>query len=622
MRSLEARLARVDDGICRAALAQLWRLALPKERVPIVEWVGKHVDLSFDRTASASGPMRPYPYQIEPLEATEDPEVHEITLQWGQRLGKSTVWRMSMLKRVADGGLSGLIVYPSLELGMKMNRDTVLPLLETLPEVKRDLAVRGGKKRDSFHIPSQSSVVYFLGAGAQVVSLTANWCVLDETDFVSLQKSDDEGKNMSQLKAVRLRMQTFRERLLIVCSSPSNVGGTVHQNWLRGSRGEWSLRCLSCGALSPTKQLAFILPDGHYAGLQWEKDDSGDVIADSIRWVCPVCGHRHVESDAPEMNRQGAYVHARPNAQHRSFQCGALANPQTWTWKEIALAQEDAIDADGKKYLANTVLAVPYRHVREGDASVSIAEVVTSRQVGLPADLGQRLSIVVAAVDQQKSELAGEKYYVWVVRGWDEQGNSWLLASGTANSLDALGDALDADYLGHRVALALIDQGGFDTSQDLDPFVASRRSVFYYKGEDDRTLKGRPWMPSATNAKLFLANAIRYQVRLLSLLYDPPRPVGHRWQLPEQVSDVYFAQLTAVRPNLRMTKDGNGEAYQNWCAQGQQRRDFFDAEKMALVALDVACHYLPPTAFPTGNKPLFVRQEWLRQLIREKRAQK
>ena len=43
---------------------------------------------------------------------------------------------------------------------------------------------------------------------------------------------------------------------------------------------------------------------------------------------------------------------------------------------------------------------------------------------------------------------------------------------------------------------------------------------------------------------------------------------------------------------------------------------------MALVALDVACHYLPPTAFPTGNTPLFVRQEWLRQLLREKRAQK
>ncbi|MBQ7178801.1 MAG: hypothetical protein IJS08_15400, partial [Victivallales bacterium] len=132
----------------------------------------------------------------------------------------------------------------------------------------------------------------------------------------------------------------------------------------------------------------------------------------------------------------------------------------------------------------------------------------------------------------------------------------------------------------------------------------------------DKTLKGKPWGPSATNPKLFLANAIYYQVKLLSLLYDPPRPSGYRWHLPNDIPKSYTVQITSVGPNNHIIKDRNGEAYQNWCSTGGARRDFFDAEKMSLVALDVACYYLPPESFVKKNKPLFIRKEWLAAIAR------
>lgn len=595
----------------------------PRIKEDICEWCEANIDLSFDHTASASGLVRLYPYQREILEATDDPDVQEVTIQAGQRLGKSQCWKFSMLKRVHDTGLSGIIVYPSLDLAERTNRDTVMPLLCSLSEVNRDLSRRGNKMKSSFHMPSAESVIYFLGGGSQIISATANWCVLDECDFVDLQNAEDEDRNMSQLKALRLRMQSFRRRMLIVCSSPSQFGGVVHQNWRRGSMGEWNLRCLHCGELSPVKQLAFYLDGSKWAGLQWRKNENGEVIEDSIRWICPHCLHEHTEADAPRMNEAGCYVHQRPSYRlHRSYQVGALANPALWSWREIAQAQEDATDGDGKKYLANTILGMPYKHRAEGDASVSVEEANRGRQVEYPANLAERLCVVTAGIDQQKSDLAGAKYYVSVVRGWDDAGNSWLLSAGTDGSLDAVAQRIGEKYYGHGVMMALFDSGGFAIEEDVQPFVERRANCFLYKGTDAKALDGQDYILSKNVKKLWLCNALGYQVKLLDLMYSPKRPSGYGWYLPTSVDEEYFKQLCNVQPNTRMGKDANGYEYVNWHAFGGARRDFFDAEKMALSALDISCSILPAHFFPRGRKPAFFVKEQLLKLARKKKIAK
>ena len=612
-------LSRLEDAILRFAEAAFWDQVAVRPRTPITSWVQETIDLSYDLTSNARGLVRLEPYQLEPLTATEDPSVKEMTLMWGQRLGKSTIWKFSLLKRLYDGGLSGLIVYPSLQLGEKTNKDTVLPLLKTLPNLKSDLAAIGGKKKDSYHLPSARSVLYFLGGGTQIVSYTANWGVLDECDFIKLDHADEDGQNTDQLRSLRLRMKTFPEHLLIACSSPTSHGGLIYQNWKRGSRGVWNVRCLSCGRLAPANQLAFIRSDGSYGGLQWEKTAAGDILPDTLRWVCPACGHSHTFDQAAEMNASGEYVHDNDGcSDHRSYQVGALGCPRAWTWLEIARAQEEAVDSDGKKFLANTVKGMPYKHVREGDLTISIPEVLASKRRDCPADLDARLSIVCAGIDQQASALAQSKYYVYCVRGWDEKGNSWQLACGVANSTAELDRVVEAQYHGLPVALALMDQGGFDDNAvTSDPFVRRHANVWYYKGGDDRTLSlaGAAWKPSENQRELILANAIHYQVKLLDLLYGPPRTDGYQWSIPQDASQAYLEQVAAVQPNNRM-KNGNGEAFNNW-EPSSRRHDFFDTEKMCLAALDVACRYISPNRFRFGNLPLFKRAEMVRELVRK-----
>lgn len=584
----------------------------PVIKEDICEWCEGSIDLSFDHTSSASGLVRLYPYQREILRACDDPEVQEVTIQAGQRLGKSQIWKFSMLKRVHDGGLSGLVVYPSLDLGERTNRDTVVPLLQTLPEATKDLSVRGNRLKNSFHLPSLSSVIYFLGGGSQVISATANWCVLDECDFVELQQSQDEAKNMSQIKALRLRMQSFKQRMMIVCSSPSQFGGVVHSNWKRGSMGEWHMRCLECGGLSPTSKLAYFVDGSEWRGLQWEKDGSGEIIEGSIRWICPKCGHAHTYSDAVEMNERGEFVHQRPgNVLHRSFQIGALANPALWTWLEIAKAQEDAVDGDGKKYLANTILGIPYSHRREDDLSVSIEDANKARQCEYPADLDKRLKLVVAAIDRQASDLAGGLYYVSVVRGFCDDGTSYLLSCGMDKSVEDIRRRIGSEYHGLKVAVAMLDNGGFETS-DLQPFVEATPNLFWYKGTSGKFLDWKEFKISDNVKKLVLCDAVGYQVRLLEEMYGGKETL---WRLPAEVDAEYMRQLCNVKP-AKNTKDGRGQDFANWCVYGADRRDYFDCEKMIFSALDVACTYLPAGRFRDGRKPKFWVRRELRRIAR------
>lgn len=613
-----------NDRIISDALTLFLRGIRPQEREDVCEWAESTIDMGVDATAGKTGYITLYPYQREILRAIDDPECREVTIMAGQRLGKSQCWRIALMKRVHDGNCIGLVVYPSLELGRKTNEDTLKPMMQLLPEAGADLAKRGNLRADSYHIPSSGSVIYFLGGGSQIISQTANFAVLDECDFVQLANDGAEGQNMSQIKALRLRMQSYEKRMLVACSSPSIISGPINRAWERGSQGVWHLRCLGCGELSPGNKLALYMDGVKWGGLQWEKDANGRIIESSLVWRCPKCGREHKEAEAYALNEGGAFVHSFDNAKHRSFNVGALANPKLWGWLEIAQAQEDAANggADEKKYLQNTILGLPYRHKVEGD-STDLEGKLKLLRCDYPQDIASRLSCVMMGVDQQMSELGGQKYFVSVVRGFDELGNSWLLSAGIDNTLGDVEKRLNTPYFGMSVNLCLMDFGGFNVEDDLAPFVRTHRNCFFYKGAGAKDLPPNSYFhKSDSQPKLFLCNAIHYQVKLLDLIYSPRRPKGYEWHLPPEPPAEYLQQMSNVRPNLHMGKDSTGMQYANWAAFGSSRRDYFDSEKMTLAALEIATTVIPANGWRFHHVPRFIALEIIRSLARQAKGGK
>ena len=615
--SIEADETPFIEAISNFALAQFLKSARPRRKQDIIDFA-QNIDLSYDVTSSAIGKMVLRPYQMEPLRESDNPDCQQVSLMWSQRLGKSTIARISMMKRIADGeGFSGLMVMPSEVMASRAMDDTVKPLLCRIPSVRSDWAVRGNVKKDGIHLPSSNAVLYVLGASNQIIGYTASWTYMDEIDFAQTVQQEAEQKNMDNIKALRLRMRTFQRRMMILCSSPTTAGGAINVEWKAGSQGTWNWRCLHCGELSPTDRFAFFHEDG-WRGLQWEKDDNGIIIPDSVVWICPHCGHVHHESDAREMNQKGCYVHAKPSQTlHRSFQAGALAaSPDLWTWKELAECQENATDADGRKFLYNTCFSRPYVHRKEGDQSIE--DTVRGKMMAYPEDLGKRISIVIGSADQQASIEGKHKYFTAVVRAYCDEGNSYLMASQTCNTLEELGNLMERPYYGHKVVLCLVDSGGFEIESDLLPYCKTKPYMFLYKGTSASKIDNKDWVQSETEKKLFLVSALTYQIRLLTEMYAT---TPNRWWLPQEPDPVYLQQIMAVKPNTRQTKDMNGMSFENWCT-ANERKDFWDTEKMNLVGLDIACTYLSAGAFPQGHKPAFWVKNQLIRMAQKKKIQK
>lgn len=618
---------RLRKNELRAAIlrahAAFFRRCAPARTVPVVEWTREN--LEYDPSSAVQGRVELRPCQLEPLQATEQLPVRQVTCMAGERGGKSLVWKASLAKRVADGGLYGWVIYQSAEAAEKTNTNSVLPMLRRLKWAADDLKSRRNVRKNAFFLPSCRSTLWFSGA-APALSETINWAVADEVDFHAVNASDAEGHNVSNITSLRKRMLTYRDTSkLIVVSSPTLYSGAIYEEWKRGSQGVWHLACLGCGELHPGNKLSFFMSAGKFAGLQWRKEN-GAVLPETIRYICRKCGREHVESEAAEMNRRGRYVHEADGVKaHRSYSWGALAIPDVWYWQQIAEYQERAVDPEGHKFLHNTILGFPQKPQRQeafdDQKRVLQAKILDPYPEG--AEMTGKIHAVFAGIDQQQYGVGGAKYYVYVVRAWCDNGDSYLLSEGKADTLNELRQRLSRDWHGHRLFLAAFDHGGANEEgmvKEVEEFVASDPALCFYKGAEAsaKQLKGGTLAKADSNPKLFWCARVEMQVRLLDAIYGPPRDGGgYKWRLPASVSQSYLDQVGNVHPS---TNRLHGDDFHLWTHSKGQRIDFFDAEKMCFAAFEIAAQFIPAQRWPRGRWPEFRQREVLAEMLRKNPA--
>jgi len=201
---------------------------------------------------------------------------------------------------------------------------------------------------------------------------------------------------------------------------------------------------------------------------------------------------------------------------------------------------------------------------------------------------------------------------VYVVRGFDEDGNSWLLRYGRAKDLAELTAIMQEVHAGCRVTLGLLDQGGFSHKHTgCEEWIQQRSNWFWYKGDSQsKATQQFGWGESENRAKLILANPLHYQTLLLDAIYGGDE--GSQWAIMEQMDPEYIQQIRAMKPSSRKV---DGDQYDRW-TPNSDRHDYFDAEKMVYVALDVAKKKIPAQAWPRKNMPLFLRKQILAELKR------
>ena len=545
-----------------AALGGLFRELVPPAAPPPSAWAEENVRFDAPGAAFRHLDLSLSPFLREPLEAwrTEPGQgLREVTVCAPEQTGKTTLEFAGLLWRLITYPGLTMIVYPSDEKGIRVNEEKFEPMMRAIPHYADLLAQPFSKTVDCYRLGG--SLVYFGGAGSRATSHSAAAVLADEVDdWPKLQGVDT-------MNDLRKRSRSFGEAVLFAVCTPrmGEAGSRIWRAFRDSSMGYWFMRCVGCGALT--------MRSADVRNLQWETTEAGDVIPDSIRLICPACGHEHTEADKARINAEGGYVHQHPERlrEHPGFQWGALASRfPSLRWEVIARASLRAGrsgDLADQIYFDNSIRGLPFKPRKMTDRGV---EAVKKHRAPLPdpATILYRF----LAVDTQD---AG---FYWVVRGIDAKLNTYLLGSGLAPDTSALGAVWDAEYHGGHLTCGIIDEGGH-RMVEVRQFADARSGLLTYKGNGRI---GTKWKESAEVKGLILANAETYRHLLLYAIYGTPNRGDHYWYLPPEVSEMYLEQITSWRPNNAVR---NGDAVANYhCPEGGQDH-LFDCEKMFLVLI-------------------------------------
>ena len=570
------------------AVIEETRPAAYERPIPYLE---RTVDLSADVTSAANGLIRireVTPYLVDIIEYFAERGKRRLTVQAVEQTAKSTSWKMGLIWREKFLPGPAGIIYQNRDVGRNIIRDSLLPLMRCDEDYARALPKREGEAPARLKLPY--SVLYLMTGDGPVISFPMSVIIGDEINKWRQESANRKRKRVkaeddyqvSKIKDMDKRLRTFPDSLRVLVCSPEGMRAPITLEYMQSSRGVWYDRCAECG------ELVFDTTDpAQY--FRYTADEHGTVDPDSVRLVCPLCGHSHEERrDKLAITRTGGYKHEFPErlAWHAGFCFGALASQMPGVdWLTICTAIENAKRDHGfeaQAFYRNSICGLPYApDVVTGDR----LGVVRSHAVHelLPATV-QRFVAVYLGVDTQ------EVGYWWSVEAVDDADNRYTLAYGYAYDDDAVQAAWDAEYFGIQPMAAIIDEGGH-RGPDVDALVRRLGAgVYKYKGEKSRLQQ--PWRVSENDPLLVLGCAGYYQRELLYRMYAKKGRQNHDWLIVADMKKHYVQQMAAFLP-----PPNDPEApFEAWTHEGRQH-DLFDCNKMTYCLHDFAKAVFGPDFF-------------------------
>lgn len=551
---------------------------MPRDHVAPDVWASKNIIFSSPKDP-VQGPLDfdLSPFLRDPVRAWDLDGVtglREITVVGPEQIGKTLSWLAPLTWTCEQRPGIALVYYTSDDKAKMVNLTKMRPLLNNVQSLRAYLDLPNAETASEYRLgPAQIS---FGGVGARISSITSRYNVADEID------DWNPPRGTSPLDDLRKRARAFSPGLLCKVCTPKGTArqSRIWREFLNSSQGYFTLRCLHCGELTMRScdihNLKFELG---------EKLDEGVhalPVPDSIRLVCPKCGHAHAEREKSAMIRGGAYVHRYPDRLNNlGYQIGLLASQfESASWLNLATAQARAGksgDEEAQRYFDNSVRGLPFK-ARKLDSGCERALQV--HRIANPGPDVIRWRFLSA--DTQ------ENCFYYVVRGMDLRRNTYLLDCGRINTVSDLRAAILAHYAGGPLLASIIDEGGH-RQDEVRALANSTPHVYTYKGNTSIRAK---WRISDDYPKLILGHAEHWRVALLQKMYAAFRTEDNYWYTSEVMTDDYIRQLSAwTRPSFGKTSDeladGDVSCYKKTDGSPDH---LFDAEKMCLMLTDYSWH--------------------------------
>ena len=296
--------------------ARALRHVVPPPKLRPSEWAESHCRIPNANAMPGPVRFRNAPYQREPLDMIDNPDVHTISLMWGAQTGKTQVQLMSIGYFIDHKPMNQIVMQPT-ETDLSTWLNTKFdPLALSTPTIKSKMAPPRG--RDGIN---NQKMKQYIG-GALMFSWSGSPSTMRGRSAPKIYCDEVDGyertKEGSQVSLISERNSTFLDdRLLFITSTPTEKGfSTIDEFYAHGDGRRWWVPCRDCG---------------HYQVMRWEQvhwvtTDDGEHKPDMAGYCCESCGSLWDDGKRFWSTRNGEWRADRPFNGHVSYHLPSMAS--------------------------------------------------------------------------------------------------------------------------------------------------------------------------------------------------------------------------------------------------------------------------------------------------------
>lgn len=419
-------------------------LLIPPAEVSSRDWLPTNILMpAGTETGGLPFSFDSFPHADGIVDAFDNPNVRQIVLQWGTRLGKTTTCLSLMAKVASTKPRNMMFSGPTKDASGRVVSTRLYPLLRTCNAINGSLPALGHQGKFFVDLKACRIYVGWSGSESSLADVGAWFAVANEVD----KWSSDSSEEADPLELFLNRVKGFSDHKVILESTPTLRGSSrVERALYASNRHDRYVPCPHCGEYQ-----ILVKGDGESpGGIKWDKSAGGksdpDVAFATAFYECSRCLGRIEDYHRVPMLRRGVWcpegatvdtdgqiVGDGIRAGSDRYGFGPLASWYSTIerWGNFARAWVESQGNPRKlQDVFNSYMAITWEVEKKKHAW----NVVVDRlRCSVPRGVVPLLhSVVTVGIDKQA------EHFVYVVVSWGPERASHVIEYGVAETLDEI----------------------------------------------------------------------------------------------------------------------------------------------------------------------------------------
>jgi phage terminase large subunit GpA-like protein len=411
--------------------------------------------------------------------------------------------------------------------------------------------------------------------------------LFDEMDGFP-EKLGNEGSPVT-LAENRTKAYANKKKILYLSTPTTLQQSKIYPLYLKGDQRNWNVTCPRCGK-KIVMEWHIVNENDESFGLQYEVDEDGILIVDSVHYKCQECSGKIIEIEKPELLEGGEWM---PTAKPRergfvSYWMDAIYSPLgMYSWVDYVYSWLDCYDFERKK-IKDMEKYKTFRNTNQGKTfeqrgeSLSFERVISFRRYNYNKneiinknaikETGSKILFITCAVDVQKESLIVD------IKAWSHRGITYTLDFRDIKSKDPrdINDSawreleniiehekwVSDDSIEYQINATVIDSKWGESTETVYTFCRQYISGVYpiqgqsiKSGRGGFSYKGQVFKPFS-EATIEKAGCLGYLINVDQLKDHVSRVLSSSWDegelqsdwfpnFPSELRDDVFRQFTA-----------------------------------------------------------------------------